>query len=305
VRAAASRLGHEIGQMRLPFQAGSYVVHAAYRDDGSWLWEPQEAQPADDVQGAPPPAQEVRLYPEWDQRIGRYRGDWCRVHTCKAPLSPVRALPRAAAPGWPGLTGTSPRLAGRAAWGDEFHAMGLVDARVQRRAGQAPDAQVYRRRSVAPPPLAVLLLVDASASAAPLLGGWLAQALAGAGALEAAGHACALLAFSSWTRERVEVRPLKHWHEGAAAPVVLARCRGLASGGSTRLGAALRHAVAEAAGRRGRRPVVLVFSDGEAHDVDAPAAYLQADLGRALAEAARAGVLVRGMGGPGFLQSGP
>lgn len=304
VRALASRLGNDMGQMRLPFNAGSHRVHAAYRDDGSWLWEPEEAQPEADA-GVPPPLdEEPHLYPEWDERIGRYRDDWCQVRVRAAALEPLRALPRAEPPALDGLARSSPRMAGRAAWGDEFHAMVLVDACVQRRAGQAPEPQVYRRRDRAPALLAVQLLVDASASSEGLLGGWLAQALACARELEAQGHASALLAFASWTRERVEVRPLKHWDESAAAPAVLARCRALASGGSTRLGAALRHAAAEAARQPGRQPVVAVFSDGEVHDADASAAYLQADLRRALAEAARAGVLVRRMDGAAFLQWG-
>lgn len=80
--------------------------------------------------------------------------------------------------------------------------------------------------------------------------------------------------------------------------------------GSTRTGAALRHAAAlarEQAGRDGdTRPAVLLLTDGEPHDVDvADPAYLRADLRRAIAEAERGGIPVRCVEARGFLQWGP
>lgn len=329
LRALASRLGNDIGQMRLPFNARTWRVHAAYRDDGSWLWQPQ-AQAPDSETSLPvqasaqactpsedaPPAQAGPpvLYPEWDQRIGRYRHDWCQVFTCEAPVDSGRRPPAAShgqrrrlAQALAALPGGAPRLAGRAGWGDEFHLMALVDARVQRLARQAPDPNVYHRRVAPPQPLAVQLLLDASASTGercadgrPLLEHMLAAALACAGALEAAGHRSALVTFASRTRHRVEVRHLKHWHERAAAGEVLARCAGQRSGGSTRLGAALRHAAAQALAQAraepAHRPLVLLLTDGEAHDVDAPdPAYLRGDLRRAIAEAQAVGIAVHSL----------
>ena len=324
-RELASRLGNDIGQMRLPFNPRTWRMHAAYRDDGSWLWEPQAQAPDSDVElaaDAPPPegapaeallepASPPLLYPEWDERIGRYRPDWCQLHASTAPAGagalaqrPAgerRRLARALA----GLRGGPPQPAGRASWGDDFHPMALLDARLQRQVGQAPDAQVYRRRVAPPRQLAVQLLLDTSASTAdpgsdgrPLLAQMLDAALACLVALEQAGHASALAAFASRGRHRVELRHVKRWDEGSTAAEVLARCAGQRSGGSTRLGTVIRHAAAEALARAqsqaGRQPVVLLVSDGEAHDVDAPdPAYLRADLRRAMAEAEAAGVAVR------------
>ncbi|PZO10235.1 MAG: hypothetical protein DCF26_23125, partial [Burkholderiales bacterium] len=49
VRALASTLGNDIGQMRLPFNARTYQVHARYRDDNSHLWLPDDTLPASDL----------------------------------------------------------------------------------------------------------------------------------------------------------------------------------------------------------------------------------------------------------------
>jgi nitric oxide reductase NorD protein len=38
LRTAACRLGHDIGQMRLPFNASGYRPQPAYRDDHRWMW---------------------------------------------------------------------------------------------------------------------------------------------------------------------------------------------------------------------------------------------------------------------------
>jgi hypothetical protein len=344
VRAIASRLGNDIGQMRLPFNARTYRVHAAYRDDGSWLWQADVQAPASETTLAaqaatgaagtdadgpaaqalaaaasdadgPAPAAEApaRSYPEWDERIGRYRRDWCSVHLCDAPAGTqpwqgvsagerrrlARALSR--------LVGGVARPAGRAAWGDDFHLMALVDARIQQRSRQSPDAKVYRYRAPPPRRLAVQLLVDASASTGapcadgrPLLAHMLAGAQACAAALQEAGHGSALMTFASRGRHRVEVRELKRWADDAGEAAVLRRCAGQRSGGSTRLGTGVRHAAMQALARAraqpGTDPVVLVFSDGDVHDVDAPdPAYLRGDLRRAVADSQAAGVAVRSL----------
>lgn len=327
VRTLASRLGNDIGQMRLPFNPRVYRVHAAYRDDGSWLWLPEAAAPSSDVElaasatAASPPdrdtATEIPLgeparYPEWDQRIGRYRADWSSVYTFEAPPGAAPPFPpddavvrRRLAVALGTLRGGLPGPAGRAAWGDEFHPMALVDARMQRLACQSPDERVYRHRVTLPRKLAVLVLVDSSASTAelasdgqPLLQHLLTTALACAGALGDAGHAASLLAFSSRTRHQVEVRPLKTWSESASDSLVRARCAAQRSSGSTRMGAVLRHACVEvrACVQRdsAQQPLVLLLTDGEPHDVDAhDPAYLRGDLQRAGIEAQAAGVAVR------------
>lgn len=348
VRAIASRLGNDIGQMRLPFNARTYRVHAAYRDDGSWLWQAGVQAAASETtlasQAAPSagaagieeptaqaaaaaaehadgqaPASEVPplAYPEWDWRIGRYRRDWCQVHTCDAQVGahPFQAPSNGECRRWAralflGISEAPARSAGCAAWGDEFHLMALVDARIQQRLRQSPDARIYRHRVPPQRRLAVQLLVDASASSSvtcadgrSLLAHQLSAALACAGALQQVGHRSALTAFSSRGRHRVDTWVLKHWGEQAGDASVLARCASQPGGGSTRLGTGVRHAVAEALRQTktalGHEPMVLVFSDCDVHDVDVPdPQHLRADLRRAVADSHAAGVAVRMMSFP-------
>jgi nitric oxide reductase NorD protein len=116
LRDIASRLGNDIGQMRLQFNHRDYVVEPAYRDDNAHLWEPDPAQPAqsqavaDELPRPPDPADAPEIeqdadegdasprphqvaagehtsdtplarlqYPEWDRLVGDYRNDWCTV----------------------------------------------------------------------------------------------------------------------------------------------------------------------------------------------------------------------------------
>ena len=103
------RLGHDIGQRRLPFNHHGYRPAPAYRDDHRWMWAadqlaavqappppPPQPAPAD---AAPPPdepdasaAGSVTLHPEWDRLIQRLRPDWCRVIEPAALPAPPRAL---------------------------------------------------------------------------------------------------------------------------------------------------------------------------------------------------------------------
>lgn len=319
LRELASHLGNDLGQMRLAFNARSYQVHAAYRDDNSHLWEADPGQPPSPTPltdgagegrtgeaGAQAAAATPIAYAEWDYRIGRYRAGWCQVRESEGAAAPMRRpvgddfLRRRLSRSLASQRWGAPRLAGAAAWGDDFHPMALVDARVHQRLGLMPDARVYRALVPSPVRLSVLVLVDASASSrdltadgVPLLDGMLAAAHACTAALEGHGHQSALMAFSSRTRAQVDLVKLKGWSEPAASAAVGTRCAGARAGGSTRLGAALRHATARVL-EAGGYPIVLLLSDGEAHDVDVhDAAYLAHDFRRALREARSRGVDVR------------
>jgi nitric oxide reductase NorD protein len=123
LRDMASRLGNDIGQMRLQFNARDYVVEPAYRDDNAYLWlAPDDAQaqlrqiadvlplPTEDsgkaLPGAalvPAPAAEAddesllarHRYPEWDRLAATYRPDWCSVIECRPPIAAPEILARA------------------------------------------------------------------------------------------------------------------------------------------------------------------------------------------------------------------
>jgi nitric oxide reductase NorD protein len=374
LRHAASLLGNDVGQMRLPFNARLYAVEPCYRDDNSHLWcfheeLPPSAVPLDGEQAAPergasaggsgetaktpsarhdrdPPdhAPEVRVsprsapdgdqetpaagesrqvrdpgqaeaavhcsrYPEWDRLIARYREGWCSVFEARAAPGARRAgqallaahacdIARAHALLLAAARRSAAARPQRSTEGESFHLNRLVDARISQRLRLAPDPRIYLRAQWQAQALDVLLLADVSAStadAAPAGGSQLdavrRAALVAAAALERAGHRSAIWAFSSNTREHVRIHLVKGFDEAAQDEAVAARLAGLRSEWSTRLGAVLRHAAAHLARKARGRPLVLLLSDGAAHDVDVhDARYLAEDFRRARADAARTGI---------------
>ncbi|MCQ9375993.1 VWA domain-containing protein [Methyloversatilis sp. XJ19-13] len=348
LRDVASRLGNDVGQMRLRLNPGGWQVEPVdYRDDNHHLWMrdeqlPPSATPLEqelpDANGAsgdddadmsferPPPqgtpdsdagdaaASVLQIesslrtvtYPEWDRLIGRARPDWCTVIEARAPRSDAAAvraglerhlartvrLLQAAA-----VSDRRPTQ-GRSKDGDLLHTGALIDAGIALRAGHDPERRLYRDSAARVEVIDVLLLIDTSASTAlalpsgrTVLEALREAALLAAAALEATGHRCTVQAFASDTRHRVRVQRVKDREEKACADTVLARAGGLVSAGSTRMGAALRHAMAQLPARS--RSLILLLTDGEPHDVDIhDPRYLTEDLAHALADARRAGIAV-------------
>ncbi len=184
---------------------------------------------------------------------------------------------------------------GRSKDGDLLHTGALIDAGIALRAGRDPERRLYRDSATRVDTLDVLLLIDSSASTAlalpsgrSVLDALREAALIAAAALEATGHRCAIQGFASDTRQRVRVQRVKEFNEPALDDSVLARACGLRSAGSTRMGAAIRHATAQLTTRRG---LIILLTDGEPHDVDIhDPRYLPDDLAHALAGAGRAGI---------------
>ncbi len=343
LRTAAMRLGHDIGQARLPFNARGYQPAPAYRDDHRWMWAadqlatvqpPSEARPRPaDAPGGPDPAEPAprgtaTLHPEWDQLIRRLRPDWVRVVEEAEPPAPghqplagdgaVQPLDRQLlAPLKQLLRPQTPR--GRAAEGEVFHFDALLGWSIARRCAQDGDLRVYRARQPVSARARVWLLIDSSASAAAMLstgragrprlpgmdepGGADARSLmqtaarcaaAAALALQALGVACTVAAFRSHGRHAVQLR-LMHGpgSAGGHGPTqgLLQRLTALQPAGSTRLGAALRHAALRLGPRNGGARWVLLVSDGQAHDVDVhEPGYLIDDARHAVITARRHGV---------------
>jgi nitric oxide reductase activation protein len=315
VRRAATLLGHDIGQKRLPFNAKTAVPAPAYRDDHRWMWAaerpPREASPrAEPSTGADATGDDeapgtTTLHPEWDRLIARLRPDWTRVTETPAPSASAPAADddelRAATRR---LHAPLQRWRDRAPAtrldedGEVFEPAALVDLRLARRLRRAPDPRVYRRAVHGRADAAVWLLVDQSASAAAcdaatghaLLRAATRAAAAVAGALHGLGVPCAVAGFASNGRHAVRLRVVKRFDDAAdgAMRAGLARLR---PGGSTRLGAALRHAAGALARRGTAHGWVLLLSDGEPHDIDVhDPRYLVEDARHAVREALRRGV---------------
>lgn len=316
LREAATRLGHDIGQMRLQFNAGSYRPTPAYRDDHRWMWVADAVEHAaapgaacsgsardddDPVAGEAAPA---TLHPEWDRLISRLRPDWCRVVEQPAPAAPPEPVDAATLQVGHRLPAVLRALTRRVVTvrrddqGDVFDLDALVAWRIARRLRCPPDARVYRGRRTTSARAAVWLLIDQSASTVAAQGpggrSVLQAALQSAGAtalaLQAAGVAFAIAGFRSNGRNDVRLQTVKGIGVPADAAMV-ARLQALRPGGSTRLGAALRHATHRLAPYRGGPRWVLLLSDGHPHDVDVhDPRYLVEDARRAVHGAARLGI---------------
>jgi nitric oxide reductase NorD protein len=238
-------------------------------------------------------------YPEWDVHRHRYRQDWCTVQEVEPqPKDSTRLLVSDEY----GLRRPLVRLGRgldrchRREQGDDIDIDAAVEARAELMAGSAPDEAVYietlrRRRD-----LSVLLLLDASGSAAePGAPGQTVheQQRAAAAALTAAlhdlGDRVALYAYHSQGRSAVHLVPVKRFDEELDT-LVMRRLHGLVPGAYSRLGAAIRHgaAVLEKRGATSRR-LLVVLSDGLAYDHGYEPVYGAADARRALAEARRRG----------------
>jgi nitric oxide reductase NorD protein len=326
LRHAASLLGHDIGQSRMPFNPRQYAVAPSYRDDNSWLWETTEQQPeaptevsaADDetADRAPPPQQiplapvaaqpELLRYREWDRQVPMYRADWCAVAERSAALAEpagdesaehadlLQRLQRAARSASP-----SPRRIRltRQADGDDFDLDALVQAWTERRVGSAMDMRVHQRVHSSGRAPTTLLLLDTSASTAQaaadgsrsVLAMTRLSALLCGLALQGAGRAHAIHAFSSEGRHAVHYERVKDFDETLGTTGVR-RLMGLRSRFSTRLGAALRHATHRLSLQPGPRRILLI-TDGEPHDVDVhDPKYLVEDARQAVREAMRRGI---------------
>lgn len=291
LRAAAMRLGHDIGQMRLTPNARLYRPAPAYRDDHRWMWpaenldkvaSPPPVAPGDAREDQPPSlVPVVTRHPEWDRLIGRSRPDWATViESAVAVDAPPVVLDdgsqplsrRLRQPLLPLLRPMSRWV--RAAEGDTFDLEALVDWRVARRQGSAADHRVHRVRRRRPGRGAAWLLVDQSTSTAmahgdgqSVLQASARSAAALATALHGLGVDCAVAGFCSAGRHAVRVNVVKSPRAPCDAAFT-ARLLALRPEGSTRLGAALRHATAQLAAAAGRPRWVLLLTDGEAHDID-------------------------------------
>lgn len=324
LRRAATRLGHDIGQMRLPFNSRTYRPVPAYRDDHRWMWaadelaavQPPAPQAADHPEGDESVSEEIlstTQHPEWDRLIGRLRQDWCTVIETVAAAPAEVSVARPPGPD-AALLALSRRLRTplrallkprarrrRSTDGEIFDTEALVHWRLAVRLRIQPDPRVYLGL---PPPAAgatVWLLVDRSASTAEphgrtgrsVLQVAVYAAAALALALQSAGVTCGVAGFSSYGRHAVRMQRVKHPDEPLDG-AVLARLHALRPAGSTRVGAALRQAAAQLAGsaRAGAGARwVLLLSDGQPHDVDVhDARYLVADARHAVLQSGRGGV---------------
>jgi nitric oxide reductase NorD protein len=276
--------------------------------------ESRESDPAEAIGRAtsavlePEAGVPVARYPEWDHLIAQERPDWTTVLEYEpipgrasvidgllerdgTLVRRVDALVRAAKV-------SRPSWRKRQAEGEQLDLDAAVSAVIDRRLGLTPDSRVYRRQERRTRDLSVLLLLDVSQSTndivprviRPVLEIEREAAALLAHAMARIGDQFAIRAFCSDRRSDVRYYRIKDFERtyDDGAKRLLA---GLTGRFSTRIGAALRHAGSEHAGRRSYRRLLLVITDGEPSDLDvADRKYLVEDARRAVHGLAHAGI---------------
>jgi hypothetical protein len=263
------------------------------------------------------PAGACFFYDEWDHELGDYRSRWCRLHEVvlegdsgeffSATLSDYARVVPEVRRQFQRLRPEMYRTIRGLEDGEDFDLGAVIEARVAVRARRSPSTKLYRARVREVRDVATLFLLDMSASTDEPL------ALPGPGrparriidvtkealvimaeALEELGDAYAIYGFSGQGRDNVEVYPVKGFGE-ALGSTVKARIGGIVPRRSTRMGAALRHAVEKMSGVSARVKHLMLLSDGFPQDHDygddrRSHAYGIRDTAVALREADAAGI---------------
>jgi len=254
------------------------------------------------------------LYDEWDHRIGDYRHAWCRL--AEIPLESdtgdffhqtlathAELLPEVRRQ-FQRIRPERYRVIHGLEDGEDFDLDAVITARADRRSGSPPSPKLYQAKQREERDVATLFLVDMSASTDEPV----PDAPAGrrviditkealvvmAEALEEIGDTYGIYGFSGHGRQQVELYLVKHFNEPLTS-AVKGRIGAIEPKRSTRMGTALRHAVAKMRGVAARSKHVILLSDGFPQDVDygddrRSNVYGIQDTTMAFQEAARAGV---------------
>ncbi|MGC9185428.1 MAG: nitric oxide reductase activation protein NorD [Thiomonas sp.] len=264
-----------------------------YRDDNRHLWtfiergdeeETFEDKPASrteqELHALPP-----RHYPEWDDNSQTWRPDWVSVydvlHPSGDPADIDRLLQKHSA-----LAKRLKRLLDllkpqdkvRIRYQEDGSELDLdvaIRSLIDFKSGAAPDPRINQRHRTDGRDIAVLLLLDLSASLNDPVAGssqtilQLSQEAVSllAWATETLGDPFAIAGFHSNTRHDVRFLHIKGYAEPWGDPVK-ARLAGMQAGWSTRMGAALRHAAHYLGARKADKKLLLILTDGMPSDVD-------------------------------------
>ena len=284
--ARTRRQSDQRAQMRFT----NTVVH--YRDDNRHLWtfieagdeeeqfDKRETSRKGDDSGLPP-----RHYPEWDEGTRAYRPDWVSVYDTLQPsgsAADIDTLLTRHAPVAKHLKRVldliKPQDRTRLRYQEEGTELDLdvaVRAISDWRAGAQPDARIHMSTRTDGRDIAVLLLVDLSASVNDPVAGTEETVLSVsraavallAWAISELGDQLAIAGFHSNTRHEVRYLHIKGFAE-AWDDTPKARLAATEGAFSTRMGAALRHAGHLLSGRRADKRLLLLLTDGQPADVD-------------------------------------
>jgi len=292
-------------------------TEVGYRDDNRHMWrfieegdeeemfeEKAERQRSDEeLDGLPP-----RHYPEWDYNTKTYRPDWVSLYETLHPAGDAGHIDRllrkhdALAKQLKRLLDLlKPQQYVRVRYQEEGSELDLdvaIRSLIEYKAGAQPDPRINMSHTHDGRDIAVLLLLDLSASLADRAEGSdqtileLSQEAVSllALAIDGLGDEFAIAGFSSNTRHEVHYQHIKgfseEWDES-----VKARLAAMEAGYSTRMGAALRHAAHYLGARKADKKLLLVLTDGEPSDIDVndPQLLIE-DARKAVVEVGREGI---------------
>ncbi len=258
-------------------------------------------------EGKPPVAEPVH-YPEWDYQIQLERPLWTTVVERRPAIGSLELIARIAHEHrqvtarlrhlLDALQPQGVQRIRRLEDGDEIDLNAAIDALTDLHLGNAPDPRVMMRSVLRRRDIAVLVLLDLSQSANDRVAGReysvldltrAATVLLGE-AIHRVGDAFALHGFCSNGRHDVSYLRYKDFAQGYD-DLVKARLAAMSAQGSTRMGAAIRHAAAQLKRTTAAKKLLLVLTDGEPADVDVrDPQYLRFDSKKAVEDAARAGI---------------
>ena len=253
------------------------------------------------------------VYDEWDYGIEDYRPHWCEVKEVPLPSDEGAFFSQTVtryADLIPDIKREFQHLRPRMHRhikgledGEEVDLNAVVQARVDRHIGLSPSTKLYMARQLVERDVAVLFLVDVSASTAAQLThshdrqvlDLMKEAMVLLSvALEELGDAYAIYGFSSNGRYDVETYPVKTFPE-SLSPEVQGHIGGLTARGSTRMGTAVRHATRRLKEIASRAKLLVLLSDGYPEDAGygkavIPPLYGLRDTMMAFREAERSGI---------------
>jgi len=182
--------------------------------------------------------------------------------------------------------------------GDEIDINAAIRTQIDIRQGIPPDPRIMMRSVRKSRDISVLLLVDLSRSMNSMIKDQQHTALEltkqasvlFAEALESVGDPFAIHGFYSDSRHYVEYFRVKDF-EQPYDELPKARIAGMIGQRGTRMGAAIRHASYHLNNRKSSKKLLLILTDGEPSDVDAPdRKYLHDDTKKAVETAKRSGI---------------
>ena len=240
------------------------------------------------------------LYDEWDYGQSAFRKKWCclkevppdegsldRIHHIHAQHHHlIQRVKHQFQQIRPRTYESIPRVD----WGDEIDMAAVIEGVVDKKSGHMPSDKVFIRKERKKQSLSVMFLVDMSASTGnPITTHYESDATDGVSqeadpekkiidveieslvvvseALEALGHAYAILGFSGYGRKDVTVYPIKEFQE-PHGDILKKRIGGMRAQKSTRMGTAIRHACAKLEKQDTEQRLLILLSDGFPQDYD-------------------------------------